>query len=241
MLLTNSLSNINKGFVMPSQQVQQQQQHILGMQKLQQQVMQQPVQQPVYSLQAPPPTSGPGLSVFGSNVGGTAAPFGSSPFGSSLFGSSVPTGFSGAGLPSTVEAPAASQPDEDAFSNFEEITIPTPEPTTVVTESPLSVSYTVEGESTIPSDGLAHQVSVAVLSFESKVTYVCCPKIEARVYLQVRFFAHAGIGISLIYLIQFSVRLRTPVNIDSSLVLLVCSLTTAMYPKRRSKCVLSYL
>jgi len=39
------------------------------------------------------------------------------------------------------------------------------------------------GQSTIPSDGVAHQVSVAVLSFDSKVTHVCCPKIEAGVYV----------------------------------------------------------
>lgn len=82
---------------------------------------------------------------------------------------------------------SGSDPVETEDDAFEEIAGPGSfsEPTTVVTESPLSISYAVEGQSTIPSDGVAHQVSVAVLSFESKITYVCCPKIEPRVYLQV--------------------------------------------------------
>jgi hypothetical protein len=100
-------------------------------------------------------------------------------FGSSSFGASIPT--------AAVHAAVVPQPEDDTASSFEEITSPGPfsEPTTIVTESPLSATYAVEGESTIPSDGIAHQVSIAVLSFESKVTHVCCPKIEARVYLQV--------------------------------------------------------
>jgi hypothetical protein len=100
----------------------------------------------------------------------------------SAFGSSVVTGFGSSALPAAAQTTAA----DDVISTFEEITCPTSsEPTTVVTESPLSVSYAVEGESTIPSDGVAHQVSIAVLTFESEVTHVCCPKIEARAYLQV--------------------------------------------------------
>lgn len=76
---------------------------------------------------------------------------------------------------------------EEEEESFEEVVTPSSEPTTIVTESPLSISYAVEGQSTIPSDGVAHQVPVAILTFDSKVTYVCCPKIDARVYLQVSF------------------------------------------------------
>lgn len=184
----------------------------------QQQQMQQPAQAQIFGAQKlPVPQLQQPMGLFGSNVGGTnTSPFGSSggrgfgtqqlpvqqPFGlfgsnaggASLFGSTLAgTSFGSAAVPPTAEPPAAAQRDDDAFSNFEEVTIPTSESTTVVTESPLSVSYAVEGESTIPSDGVAHQVSIVVLSFESKVTYVCCPRIEARVYLQVRIFAHAGL------------------------------------------------
>ena len=72
-------------------------------------------------------------------------------------------------------------------SSFEEIAIPSAfaEPTTVITETPLAISYSVEGESTIPSDGVAHQVSVAVLPFDAKISHVTIPRIEPRVYLQV--------------------------------------------------------
>lgn len=82
---------------------------------------------------------------------------------------------------------SAPEPQEEEDEVFEEVINPSSpfEPTTVVTESPLSVSYSVEGASTIPSDGIAHQVSIAVLTFESNVTHVCSPRIEPRVYLQV--------------------------------------------------------
>jgi len=46
------------------------------------------------------------------------------------------------------------------------------------------VSYTVEGASTIPSDGESHKVSVAVLPFEADVTWVTIPKQLAVVYMQ---------------------------------------------------------
>ena len=127
--------------------------------------------------------SGPSPSgLFGGSSFGTAATYANNAFGgaASTFGTSAPSA-------EVSHAATAPPPEDDVLSAFEEITGPGPfsEPATVVTESPLSVSYAVEGKSTIPSDGVAHQVSVAVLSFDSKVTHVCCPKIEARVYLQV--------------------------------------------------------
>lgn len=59
-----------------------------------------------------------------------------------------------------------------------------PVPGTVVRDSVLSVSYSVQGKSTIPSDGLSHMVSVAQLEFDCQIRYVAVPRVEAVVYLQ---------------------------------------------------------
>lgn len=179
----------------PFPQFQQQQQ-----QQQQQQTFQQQQTNPVAqgfgafgNVSAPLPPAPPAGSLFGS-----AAPGGPTTSSFGLFGAAPATttggtsGFGGGGLfGSTTAAASAPAPatttQEDVEETFEEIPGPSAfsEPTTVVTETPLSVSYAVEGEATIPSDGVAHQVSVAMLSFDSKVTHVCCPKIDARVYLQV--------------------------------------------------------
>jgi hypothetical protein len=58
------------------------------------------------------------------------------------------------------------------------------EPTTVVHESPLALTYHVEGASGVPSDGVPHQVSVAVLPFEAKILHVTVPKVRPVAYLQ---------------------------------------------------------
>lgn len=58
------------------------------------------------------------------------------------------------------------------------------EPTTVVHESPLALTYHVEGASGVPSDGVPHQVSVAVLPFEAKIMHVTVPKVRPIAYLQ---------------------------------------------------------
>lgn len=139
------------------------------------------------SAPAPPPAP----QLFGQPQQNAAGIFGAPAVASSAgpaFGA-APSGASGFFGSQSAPAPPPA-PQDDSFSSFEEVTVPGPlsEPTTIVTESPLSVSYGVEGESTIPSDGVAHQVSVAVLAFDSKVTHVCCPKIDPRVYLQVRFY-----------------------------------------------------
>ncbi|KAF8071517.1 hypothetical protein FPV67DRAFT_1606272 [Lyophyllum atratum] len=119
--------------------------------------------------------------------------------GGGLFGSQQqPQTFGGAGLfgsqpqphpPTSVfgSAPApapASDQDQDAF---EEITAPPPhphEPTTSVTETPVAISFSITGASSVPSDGVEHQVSVAVLPFEAVVGYVAIPRVEPRVYLR---------------------------------------------------------
>lgn len=68
-------------------------------------------------------------------------------------------------------------------------------PSTVINESPLSLSYTVEGRSSIPTDGVAHKVSVAVLKFEAKVMHVAVPRVRAQAYLQVRSFTTQKIAV----------------------------------------------
>lgn len=65
---------------------------------------------------------------------------------------------------------------------------------TVINESPLSLSYTVEGRSSIPTDGVAHKVSVAILKFEAKVMHVAVPRVRAQAYLQVRSFTTVEFG-----------------------------------------------
>jgi len=59
------------------------------------------------------------------------------------------------------------------------------DPTTIVFETPIANSFTVPGKLTIPSDGDSHQVTVAVLPFTAKISYVVSPRIDPRVFLQV--------------------------------------------------------
>lgn len=73
--------------------------------------------------------------------------------------------------------------DSDALED-EALTTALGEPTTVVHESPLALTYHVEGESGVPSDGVSHQVSVAVLPFEAKIMHVTVPKVRPIAYLQ---------------------------------------------------------
>ena len=59
------------------------------------------------------------------------------------------------------------------------------EPTSVVHESPLALTYHVEGASGVPSDRVPHQVSVAVLPFRNaKMMHVTVPKVWLVAYLQ---------------------------------------------------------
>lgn len=54
----------------------------------------------------------------------------------------------------------------------------------IVTKSSVSLVYAVKGLISIPSDGLPHQVSVARLPFEAKISHVSVPWIEPDVYLR---------------------------------------------------------
>ena len=71
-----------------------------------------------------------------------------------------------------------------SVSEEEQPTTAIGEPTSVVHESPLALTYHVEGASGVPSDGVPHQVSIAVLPFEAKIQHVTVPKVRPVVYLQ---------------------------------------------------------
>ena len=75
---------------------------------------------------------------------------------------------------------------EDVSSDGAAAEEPTPigEPTSVVHESPLALTYHVESASSVPSDGVSHQVSVAVLPFEAKILHVTVPKARPVTYLE---------------------------------------------------------
>ncbi|KAG6877251.1 hypothetical protein C0992_010442 [Termitomyces sp. T32_za158] len=72
---------------------------------------------------------------------------------------------------------------DETFEEISAMGIST-EPMTFVNETPVAVFFSITGKSTIPSDGVEHQVSVAILPFEAKISYVVIPRIEPRVYLQ---------------------------------------------------------
>ncbi|KAF9525788.1 hypothetical protein CPB83DRAFT_858888 [Crepidotus variabilis] len=149
----------------PQMQHQQLQQHY------QQQQPQQFQQQQQQQLQH-------GAISFGALGQQQQAPAGATSFGQAQ--APAPTLFGFQGSSSTV--PAVPLPEDD----FEEISGPEPiaEPATVISETPIAVSFSVQGESTIPSDGIDHQVSVAVLSFTAKISYITIPRVDPRAFLQ---------------------------------------------------------
>ena len=107
----------------------------------------------------------------------------------SAFGAPAPQGVVNHQLMQAYErelgaAEAAPLPEEDDFEEVDGRSAIT-EPTTVVSETPMAISFTVHGESTIPSDEVDHQVSVALLPFKAKISYVTIPRIDPRVFLQV--------------------------------------------------------
>lgn len=69
-------------------------------------------------------------------------------------------------------------------------------PRGIVSKSPLSVTYTVEGKTTIPTDGQSHKVLVASLPLEATVTHVTTPRKSTAAYLQVGSLAYCGISIT---------------------------------------------
>jgi uncharacterized protein (TIGR02231 family) len=73
--------------------------------------------------------------------------------------------------------------DEESIASEEQTNV-IGEPTSVVHESPLALAYHVEGASGAPSDGVPHQVAIAVLPFEAKIQHVTVPKVRPVAYLQ---------------------------------------------------------
>jgi hypothetical protein len=73
--------------------------------------------------------------------------------------------------------------EDDDFEDITPSSWSSDKPTTVVRESALARAYTVDGRASVPSDGTAHQVLVATLPFESKVSHVSVPRAERAVYV----------------------------------------------------------
>jgi uncharacterized protein (TIGR02231 family) len=74
--------------------------------------------------------------------------------------------------------------DDDLDISTDEVLGAMAGPKFVVHESPLALTYHVEGASGVPSDGVPHQVSIAVLPFEAKILHVAVPKVRPEAYLQ---------------------------------------------------------
>ena len=55
---------------------------------------------------------------------------------------------------------------------------------TVLDKSPLSLAYRVEGGVSLPSDGVAHKVSIAVLDFSAALKYVCVPRKTSAAFIE---------------------------------------------------------
>ena len=104
-----------------------------------------------------------------------AASFGSSAAPAALFGSSTQAQV----MPQSDEGWQAVDVDTTADEPAALIT----EPTTVVHESPLALTYRVEGASRVPSDGVPHQLAVAVLPFAATLQHVAVPKARPVAYL----------------------------------------------------------
>jgi uncharacterized protein (TIGR02231 family) len=86
-------------------------------------------------------------------------------------------------IPAAAEEWEAVDDGDDASSATAEL-MPIGEPTSVVHESPLALTYHVEGTSSVPSDCVPHQVPVAVLPFEAKILHVTVPKARPVAYLE---------------------------------------------------------
>ncbi|TFK16659.1 hypothetical protein FA15DRAFT_698701 [Coprinopsis marcescibilis] len=156
-----------------------------------------PTQAPVRGLFGSQPAAGfagQPQAATGGSLFGTQATVGGGGFqaatGGGLFGTSQAASGGGDVSAGDLVVPLPDEEEEEE-EQFEELSTGEPipaiaEPTTIVNETPVAVTFSVHGESTIPSDGIAHQVSVAILPFESTISYITVPKIDARVYLQCR-------------------------------------------------------
>jgi hypothetical protein len=81
---------------------------------------------------------------------------------------------------------------ESELEDFLDVDPPAPiaEGVAFVSRNPDSVSYAVDGKSTILSDGEIHKVPVAQLPFEASITRVTVPRQETLAYIQVTLPSH---------------------------------------------------
>ncbi len=56
----------------------------------------------------------------------------------------------------------------------------------VLDKNPLSLAYRVEGRVSLPSDGVAHKVSITVLAFSAALKYVCVPRKTSAAFIEGR-------------------------------------------------------
>ncbi|TFK56143.1 hypothetical protein OE88DRAFT_1652769 [Heliocybe sulcata] len=138
-----------------------------------------------YRVQGPAP---PATTLFGPTQS-----FGSTT--GALFGGAAPSAprtFGAAPAPAPFGRAAASseRPDseDDPEVGFVDVPEPAPisEPATTVSVSPFSTLYKVDRSATIPSDGKAHQVLIACLTFDAGVSRIAVPRKKPVAYLKCR-------------------------------------------------------
>ena len=93
-------------------------------------------------------------------------------------------GLYGAMMGSASETRLTSNEEED-----EGFAVVAPEDTelgqsTSVDRSPLSLAYRVEGTVSLPSDGIAHKVSITMLEFSAELKYVCVPRKTTSAFIE---------------------------------------------------------
>ena len=109
-------------------------------------------------------------------------------------------------------------------------------PITVISETPMAISFSVHGESTIASDGVEHQVSVAVLPLQAKSLLCFHPSYRPESLLagKVLFFLkmiHSFFDAIIFYP---SAKFKTVVNTGCSQGPSASSSMTAMFPRLQS-------
>ncbi|KAH9038570.1 hypothetical protein EDB85DRAFT_2072734 [Lactarius pseudohatsudake] len=104
-----------------------------------------------------------------------------------MFAKSATRGLFGSAAPDMSETAPTPADDGwqavDADTTSSDEPVPIAEPTAVVHESPLALTYHIDGASRVPSDGVPHQLAVAVLPFSATLQHVAVPKARPVAYL----------------------------------------------------------